>query len=60
MIIPFKIKPPVMREWIPSGVILGLRMDINEENLVVSLAKQAGIKNFYKAYIDVDGNLAYK
>ena len=60
MIIPFKIKPPVMREWIPSGVILGLRMDINEENLVVSLARQAGIKNFYKSYIDANGNLSYK
>lgn len=60
MIIPYKIKPPVMREWIPSGVILGLRMDINEENLVVSLAKQAGIEHFYKSYINLNGDLDYK
>lgn len=60
MIIPYKIKPPVMREWIPSGVILGLRMDVNEENLVVSLAKQAGIEHFYKSYINLNGDLDYK
>ena len=30
-------KPPVMMEWIPSGIILGLRMDKAEENLVVSM-----------------------
>ena len=34
------MKPPVMMEWIPSGIILGLRMDVAEENLVVSMAKR--------------------
>ena len=37
------MKPPVMMEWIPSGIILGLRMGVAEENLVVSMAKEAGI-----------------
>lgn len=61
MIIPCKMNPPIMREWIPSGVILGLKMDINEENLVVNLAKQAGIEHIHKSYIDKNGNLnAYK
>ena len=46
------MKPPVMMEWIPSGIILGLRMDATEENLVVSMAKEAGIKNIYKSYIN--------
>lgn len=57
MIISYKMKPPIMREWIPSGVILGLKMDLNEENLVVNLAKQAGIVHIYKSYIDKKGNL---
>jgi hypothetical protein len=57
MIFPSKMKPPIMREWMPSGVILGLKMDINEENLVVNLSKQAGIEHFYKSYIDVNGDL---
>lgn len=46
------MKPPIMMEWIPSGIILGLRMDKAEENLTISMAKEAGIKNIYKSYID--------
>lgn len=45
------MKPPVMMEWIPSGIILGLRMGVAEENLVVSMAKEAGIKNIYSLHI---------
>ncbi len=57
----YQIKPPILMEWIPSGLILGLKMDLAEENLVVSLAKAAGIKNIYKSYINVRNELdAYK
>ena len=49
--------PPVMMEWLPSGIILGLRMDVAEENLVVSMAKEAGIKQIYKSYIDAKNQL---
>ena len=52
-----RMRPPVMMEWIPSGIILGLRMDPAEENLVVSMAKEAGIKNIYKSYIDPQNRL---
>ena len=52
MILPCQMKPPVMMEWIPSGIILGLRMDPAEENLVISMAREAGIKNIYKSFID--------
>lgn len=52
MILPCQMKPPVMMEWIPSGIILGLRMDTAEENLVISMAREAGIKNIYKSFID--------
>ena len=46
-----------MMEWIPSGIILGLRMDSAEENLVVSMAREAGIKSIYKSYIDSKNRL---
>ena len=51
------MKPPVMMEWIPSGIILGLRMGVAEENLVVSMAKEVGIKNIYKSYINAQNKL---
>ena len=51
------MKPPVMMEWIPNGIILGLRMGAAEENLVVSMAKEAGIKNIYKSYINAQNKL---
>ena len=48
-----------MMEWIPSGVILGLHMKTEEENLVISMAKEAGIKNIYKAFISEKNELSY-
>lgn len=51
------MKPPVMMEWIPSGIILGLRMGVKEENLVVSMAREAGIKDIYKSIIDSKNRL---
>ena len=51
------MKPPVMMEWIPSGIILGLRMDVAEENLVVSMAKEAGVKKIYKSIINAKNEL---
>ena len=35
----------------------GLRMGVAEENLVVSMAKEAGIKNIYKSYINAQNKL---
>lgn len=37
------MKSPVM-ERIRSGIIIGSRMDSTEENLVISMAKEAEIK----------------
>lgn len=51
------MNPPIMMEWIPSGIILGLRMSTTEENLVISMAKEAGIKTIYKSYIDAQNRL---
>lgn len=52
MITGCQMGPPVMMEWIPSGIILGLRMGAEEENLVVNAAREAGIQNIYKSFID--------
>ena len=57
MVLDRPLMPPVVREWIPSGIILGLRMNPAEENLVISIAKEAGIKNIYKSYIDENNRL---
>lgn len=43
--------------WQPFGVILGLRMSPVQCNLVVSMAKQAGIKNFYQVRINTKNQL---
>ena len=57
MILACNMKPPIMMEWIPSGIILGLRMGVTEENLVVSMAKEAEIKNIFKSYINAKNML---
>lgn len=51
------MKPPIMMEWIPCGIILGLRMEKEEENLVISMAKEAGISKIYKSFIDAKNQL---
>lgn len=57
MLFAGNIKPPIMKEWIPIGIILGLRMDATEEKLVINLAKQAGIGKIYRSFIDKNGDL---
>ncbi len=57
MITGCNMKPPIMMEWIPSGIILGLRMAKEDENLVISMAKEAGISKIYKSYIDANNQL---
>ena len=57
MILACNMKPPIMMEWIPSGIILGLRMEASEEHLVVSMAKEAGVKDIYKSYINAQNKL---
>lgn len=47
-----QMDPPIVLEWIPDGVILGLRIGKNEREQVISCAKQAGIKHIYKSYIN--------
>ena len=57
MILPRQMKEPVVREWIPDGIILGLRISDNDKRIVVDAAKQAGIEHIYQSIIDENGAL---
>lgn len=59
MIIRCNIKPPIMLEWIPSGVILGLRTSLNDQKRIIDAAKEAGIKRIYKSCIDIQNKLNF-
>ena len=57
MIANCRIKLPAMVEWVPSGVIIGLRTSQVDSNLIISMAKEAGIKKIYKSYINMQNRL---
>ena len=46
------VKPPVMLEWIPYGVVLGLRMSKEDRESVISIVKQAGIEHVFESFIN--------
>ena len=53
-----KMNLPANVEWVPSRVIIGLRTSNVDKNLIISMAKEAGIKRIYQSYIDVKNRLA--
>ncbi len=57
MILPCQMEDPVMREWIPYGVILGLKIAENDKRIVIESAKRAGVKHIYQSIIDINGGL---
>ena len=57
MIANGKMKLPAMIEWVPAGVIIGLRTPPVDRNLIISMAKEAGIKSIYQSYIDEKNKL---
>lgn len=57
MIVPYYMTGKVMREWIPDAVILGLRMENDDRDLITDIAKQAGIRNIFQSFINDDGEL---
>lgn len=57
MIANAKMKLPAMIEWVPKGVIIGLRTSQVDKNLIISMAKEAGDKNIYQSYIDETNSL---
>ena len=42
----------VMKEWIPNGVILGLKMTNHDKEIVIRSSKQAGINHIFESYIN--------
>lgn len=54
---PIYKEGPVLREWVPDAVILGLSMTESDEAQVIGTAYQAGIKKIYKCYINDEGDL---
>lgn len=52
--------PPVMKEWIPSGVILGLRVDDSDKSVIIKSSKMAGINHIYESFINDEYKLAHR
>ena len=46
--------------WVPYGIILGLRTSKSDTDIIIRAAKSAGVKHFYKSYIDDNGQLDAK
>lgn len=57
MIVPCYMTGKIMREWIPDAIIIGLRMENDERDLITYIARRAGIKNIYQSFINDDGEL---
>ena len=59
--VPYVIdNKPVYKCWKPKSITLGLRISQEDEKLVIEMAKQAGIQEIYKIYIDNKGDLNKK
>lgn len=52
MILRSQANGPIMQEWIPYGVILGLRTSEQDRNIILRSAKMAGIRCFFETYIN--------
>lgn len=57
MISNCKMNLPAMIEWVPAGVIIGLRASQVDRHLIISMAKEAGIRKIYQSYIDEKNQL---
>lgn len=57
MISNCKMNLPAMIEWVPAGVIIGLRASQVDRHLTISMAKEAGIRKIYQSYIDEKNQL---
>lgn len=57
MIIHDSMPMPVVNEWIPSAIYLGLNMETSEMDLISEIARNAGVEKVYKCIITDDGRL---
>ncbi len=60
MILNGQSTPPVMREWIPKGIILGLKTNEKDRQIILRSAKMAGIEHCYESYINNDYQIAIR
>lgn len=51
---------PVMKEWIPYGIILGLRMSATDKDIVIRSSKMAGVEHIYESYINDNYRIAHR
>ncbi len=51
---------PVMKEWIPDGVILGLKMSDFDKELVIRSAQMSGVDHVYESYINDEYRLDHR
>lgn len=51
---------PVMKEWIPYGIILGLRMMATDKDIVIRSSKMAGVEHIYESYINDNYRIAHR
>ena len=50
-------KAPIMMEWVPYGVILGMKTTPQHRETIVRSAKIAGICHIYESYINDESKL---
>lgn len=60
LILRDKSNTQVMKEWIPAGVILGLKVSNENRELIIRSAKMAGIVHIYESYINDNYNIDHK
>ncbi len=53
-------EPPVMKNWIPYGVILGLRISEQDKKLVIRSSQMAGIEHIFCSFINDQYKLEHK
>ncbi len=53
-------KPPVMKEWIPSGVIIGLRVSDSNKEIIIRSSKMAGITHIFESFINDKNKLDHR
>ncbi len=57
MLYPYSSDKPIYQKWIPSAIILGLKMPDDDKPIVIDAAKAAGIPDIFTSVINLNGDL---
>lgn len=57
MILRSPANGPIMQEWVPYGIVLGLRTNSRDKSTIIRSAKLAGIDHFFATYINDSNRL---